>query len=178
MLSLVPAPIRQLPWKLLLLVMAVGSFGLVVLYSAGGGLHPWALNQGLRFVFFIFVAIAISRIDQGSLKQISWPLYGGLLLLLIFVELFGFVGGGSRRWLNLGIMTLQPSELMKLAIVLAISRFYDLLPAGEIRTFSAMWPAAVLILVPARLVAGQPGLGTAVMIVAGGVIVGVLAGLP
>lgn len=178
MLYLVPAPIRQLPWKLLLLVMAVGSFGLVVLYSAGGGLHPWALNQGLRFVFFIFVAIAISRIDQGSLKQISWPLYGGLLLLLIFVELFGFVGGGSRRWLNLGIMTLQPSELMKLAIVLAISRFYDLLPAGEIRTFSAMWPAAVLILVPALLVAVQPDLGTALMIVAGGVIVCFLAGLP
>ncbi|MFT9099049.1 MAG: rod shape-determining protein RodA, partial [Zymomonas mobilis subsp. pomaceae] len=178
MLSMVPTPLRQLPWGLLLLVIAIGSFGLVILYSAGGGMHPWALNQGLRFIFFIFVSVAISRIDQDFLKKTAWPLYGGLLLLLIAVELFGFVGGGSRRWLNLGILTLQPSELMKLAIILAIARFYDLLPAGETRSFSAMWPAAVLVLVPAFLVAIQPDLGTALMIIGGGLIVTFLAGLP
>jgi rod shape determining protein RodA len=98
--------------------------------------------------------------------------------LLIAVELLGVVGGGSQRWLDLGFIRLQPSELMKPAIVLTLARFYDLLPAGEIRGWNAIWPAAVLIGFPAGLVLLQPDLGTALMIVAGGLTVVFLAGLP
>ncbi len=106
------------------------------------------------------------------------PAYLGLVAMLLLVELFGFVGGGSRRWLDLGFIRLQPSELMKPVIVLAVARFYDMLPAGEIRRFSAVWPPALLIGVPAFLAMTQPDLGTALMICGGGITVAFLSGLP
>jgi rod shape determining protein RodA len=98
--------------------------------------------------------------------------------MLIAVELLGAVSGGSQRWLDLGFIRLQPSELMKLAIVLAVARFYDMLPAGELRSFNALWPALGMILFPFLLVLIQPDLGTATMIAAGGFVVVFLAGVP
>ncbi len=177
--SVVPAGLARLPWGLILLVLAIGSFGLVVLYSAAGGsLRPWALSQGSRFLVFLLGALMLSRVREAQIKAVAFPVYGVLVLLLLVVELFGFVGGGSQRWLDLGFIRLQPSELMKPAIILVLARFYDLLPAGEIRRWHAIWPAAVLIGVPAALVLLQPDLGTALMIVAGGLTVAFLAGLP
>ena len=177
--SLVPVPLAQLPWRLISLVVAIGGFGLVVLYSAAGGnLRPWALSQGLRFAAFLGIAILLSKVRMEQLKAAAFPTYAVLLVLLIAVELLGVVGGGSQRWLDLGIIRLQPSELMKPAIVLTLARFYDLLPAGEIRGWNAIWPAAALIGLPAALVMLQPDLGTALMIVAGGLTVAFLAGLP
>jgi len=94
------------------------------------------------------------------------------------VELLGFVGGGSQRWLNLGFINLQPSELMKVAIVIALARFYTQLPPGNTRTFTALWPALLAIGFPAALVMLQPDLGTALAISIGGVVVMFVAGLP
>jgi rod shape determining protein RodA len=177
--SIIPGPLQHLPWGLLALVTAIGGFGLVVLYSAAGGsMTPWAMSQGVRFLVFIQVAILISWAGEDRLKMAAFPTYVMLVVLLIFVELFGFVGGGSRRWLDLGFIRVQPSELMKPVIVLAVARFYDLLPASETRRWSAIWPPALLIGVPALLVLVQPDLGTAIMIVAGGVTVAFLAGIP
>ena len=177
--SLIPAHIARLPWKMLSLVLAIGGFGLVVLYSAAGGhIRPWALSQGVRFLVLLGVAIGMSRIREEQLKQAAFPLYGTLLVLLLAVELIGAVGGGSQRWLNLGIINLQPSELMKPAIVITLARFYDLLPASETRRWNAIWPAVLLIGVPFLLVLIQPDLGTATMIAAGGITVMFLAGLP
>lgn len=177
--SLVPAPLALLPWRVLVLVVAIGAFGLVVLYSAAGGsLYPWAWSQGVRFAAFLVGALALSRLREDLLKASVFPLYIVLMLLLIVVDLFGFVGGGSRRWLDLGFVRLQPSELMKPVIVLVLAYFYDRLPASETRGFTALWPALVLIGLPAAFVMLQPDLGTAVMIVAGGLTVTFLAGLP
>lgn len=177
--SIVPAPLQLIPWRILALVLAIGGFGLIVLYSAAGGsLTPWALSQGMRLLIFIGLAIVISWAGEERLKMAAWPTYAILVVLLLAVELFGFVGGGSRRWLDLGFIRLQPSELMKPVIVLAVARFYDLLPASEIRRWSAVWPPAVLIGVPALLVLIQPDLGTALMICGGGITVAFLAGLP
>ncbi|AGH50228.1 MULTISPECIES: rod shape-determining protein RodA [Sphingomonadales] len=176
---LVPAPLAMLPWRLIATVIAIGGFGLVVLYSAAGGsLKPWALSQGIRFCAFLFGAILLSRVREDQIKAAAFPAYAIIVAALVIVEIFGFVGGGSQRWLDLGFIRLQPSELMKPAIVLVLARFYDLLPAGEIRRFSAIWPAAALIGVPFALVLVQPDLGTATMILAGGVVVTFLAGLP
>ena len=177
--SIVPTPLRVLPWRLLLLIVAIGGFGLVVLYSAAGAsLTPWALSQGIRMLMFIGLAAALSRVSEDKWKAIAFPAYGVLVFLLILVEAFGFVGGGSQRWLDLGIIRLQPSELMKLAIVLAVARFYDMLPASEIRSWTALWPTALLIGAPAILVMLQPDLGTAIMICLGGLVVAFLSGLP
>jgi rod shape determining protein RodA len=177
--SLIPAPLARMPWGLILLVSAITGFGLVVLYSAAGGkIMPWALPQGIRFVLFMLGAMALSRLDEQQLKGLAWPAFVILVLLLFGVEALGAVRGGSRRWLDLKIIRLQPSELMKPAIVLVLARFYDMLPASEIRRFAAIWPAALLIGVPFLLVLAQPDLGTALMIAFGGVVAMLLAGVP
>lgn len=178
-MSFVPAPIANLPWKMLLLVTAITGFGLLILYSAAGGsLMPWALPQGIRFFVFVLMAIAMSRLHPDQIKAAALPAYGLVMLLLILVEALGFVSGGAQRWLNLGFIRLQPSELMKPVIVLAISHFYALLPAAEIRRWNAIWPAAALIGIPAALILIQPDLGTATMVVVGGLTIMFLAGIP
>jgi rod shape determining protein RodA len=177
--SLVPAPIAHLPWRLLFLVTLIGGFGALVQYSAAGGaLMPWALPHSVRFVAFMGLAVAISYVTPKTFRAIALPAYVIVLLLLILVEILGFVGGGAQRWINLGVISLQPSELMKPVIVLTLAWFYDVLPPGEIRRWSAIWPAGALIAVPAALILIQPDLGTASMVVFGGLTIMFLAGLP
>ncbi|MDP5278665.1 rod shape-determining protein RodA [Sphingomonas sp. DG1-23] len=177
--GIVPAPLAQLPWKIMVLVLAIGCFGLVVLYSAAGGsLYPWAFSQGTKLFVFFGMAIALSRVPESWWAIGTFPMYALVLLMLIGVELLGAVAGGSQRWLDLGIIRLQPSELMKPIIVLTMARFYEILPASEIRKFGAIWPGAVLIGLPAALVMLQPDLGTALMITGGGIAVMFLAGIP
>lgn len=175
----VPAPLRLLPWRMLLLVLAIGSFGLVVLYSAANGsLRPWALSQGTKFAVFLVGSVVLSRVPLDVWRRGAFPIYGVIVVALLLVELLGAVRGGSQRWLDLGVIRLQPSELMKLAIVLAAARFYEMLPAAETRRLMGIVPVAVLIGVPAALVMLQPDLGTALMICAGGATVMFLAGVP
>lgn len=177
--GIVPGPLAQLPWKILFLVLALGCFGLVVLYSAAGGnLQPWAFSQGIRFLAFFVMALVLSRVPERFFALGAFPMYAILVVMLMGVEALGAVAGGSQRWLDLGIIRIQPSELMKPIVVLAAARFYEMLPAGEIRRFGAIWPAAVLIGLPAALVMLQPDLGTALMITAGGITVMFLAGVP
>jgi rod shape determining protein RodA len=178
-LNFVPAPLAQLPWKIILLVLIIGCFDLLVLYSAAGGsLRPWALSQGIRFFIFLAAAVLLSGVREETWSMIAIPAYGVLVGLLVLVELIGAVRGGGQRWLDLGIIRLQPSELMKVFIVLAVARFYDALPPNETRRFGAIWPASLLILIPAALVMKQPDLGTALMITFGGITVMFLAGVP
>ena len=177
--SFVPAPLAQMPWGVILTLLAIGFFGLLVLYSAAGGsLTPWAWSQGIRLLVFIAVAMVMSRISENIWAAGAIPFYGLLVVLLVLVELLGAVRGGSQRWLDFGLIRLQPSELMKPAIVLALARFYEILPAGEIRRFGAIWPAAAMIGVPVLFVMLQPDLGTALMIAMAGVSVMFLAGVP
>lgn len=177
--SVVPRPLAELPWKLILLVLAIGAFGLAVLYSAAGGsLEPWAGNHALRFAVFLLMALFLSRLREQHWRFLAWPAYAATLLGLIGVEVIGQMGGGSQRWLNLGLIRIQPSEIMKPVLVLALARFYHVLPAGEIRKLVAIWPALVLIGLPSALVVIQPDLGTALALAVGGGAVMFLAGLP
>ena len=91
----------------------------------------------------------MSWMSEATIKSIAFPLYGLTLIMLIGVEGLGFVSKGAQRWLELGPIRLQPSEFMKPAIVLTLARFYELVPAGEIRKWRAIWPASVLLGVPA-----------------------------
>ncbi|PQM27711.1 rod shape-determining protein RodA [Sphingopyxis lindanitolerans] len=175
----VPPAIQRVPWKLIALLSAIAGFGLLILYSAAGGSwSPWAWQQGVRFLVFLGAMLVIGRFPLRLFEDFAYFGYLAVLLLLFAVELLGFVGKGSQRWLDLGFMNFQPSELMKVAIVLALARFYAQLPPASTRTWTALWPAALMIGLPAALVMLQPDLGTALSICIGGVVVMFVAGLP
>ena len=177
--AIIPQPLARLPWRLIFLVLGIGTIGLVTLYSsAGGSMQPWALRQGITFLFFLAAAVAMSWIRESTIKSLTFPVYGIILVMLVVVEMVGFVGKGAQRWIDLGFIRLQPSEFMKPAIVLVLARFYELLPAGAIRSWRAIWPAALLVLVPFSLILVQPDLGTATMVLLGGLTVMFVAGLP
>lgn len=176
---IVPAPVARQPWQVILPLTLLVVFGSAVLYSAAGGhIRPWALTHVFRFAFFLAVAVAMSRFPREWFKQFAYPIYFAVLILLVLVEMLGAIGGGSQRWLNLGFMTLQPSELMKPAIVLVLARFYDNLPPPVTASWRGLVPAIALIAVPFAFVLIQPDLGTATAIAFGGSIVIFLAGLP
>lgn len=176
---IVPEAIAREPWHVILPLFALNTFGSAVLHSAAGGhLQPWALLHELHFVVFLIMALVISRLPRDLFKLAAYPGYVLLVVLLVLVELIGGIGGGSQRWLNLGFMTLQPSELMKPGIVLVLARFFDTLPPAMTRNWRALLPAAGLVGVPALLVMLQPDLGTGLAICAGAVVVIFLAGLP
>ncbi len=168
----------KIRWSIVLVIVALGSFGLVVLYSAAGGsLTPWALKQGIRFVILTTAMLSLALIKPEQWLKLAWPIYGAVLVGLIGVELLGRIGGGSQRWLDLGIIQLQPSEFMKLAIVLVLARYYQFLPKGYETRPQALLPALALIAMPVALVMLQPDLGTALSIGFGGVVVMFLAGV-
>jgi rod shape determining protein RodA len=177
--AIIPQPLASLPWRLIFLVSAISGIGIITLYSAAGGsASPWAMKQALTILFFLAVAIGISWIKESTIKQLVLPGYAAIVIALILVDAMGFVGKGAQRWLDLGFIRLQPSEFMKPGIVLMLARFYDLLPAGSIRQWRAIWPAALLIGVPWSLILVQPDLGTATMVLLSGLTVMFLAGLP
>lgn len=178
--AIVPSLIADLlPWRLIAVVTALVGFGVAVLYSvAGGSMEPWAAMHAARFGIFLTMAIVISFLPEYWLRPLIIPAYGFVFLGLIAVELLGFVGGGSQRWLDLGVMRLQPSELMKPAVVLMLAHFYAMLPPGHLRSWQALWPALVVTGAPVVLVLMQPDLGTSVAIIVSGVTVMFLAGLP
>lgn len=177
--SIVPDPVARLPWRVIMPLFALNTFGSSVLYSAAGGsMWPWAMVHMIQFVAFLGMAVVMSRIPRKWFKRSSYPIYFVILILLVLVEMLGAIGGGSQRWLNLGFMTLQPSELMKPTIVLVLARFYDNLPPPVTASWRGLVPAAALIGVPAGLVIIQPDLGTALAICFGGFVVIFLAGLP
>lgn len=177
--AIIPKPLARLPWRLIFMVSAIALFGLVVLYSAAGGsAQPWALKQGIVFLFFLCVAIGMSWMSEATIKSLAFPIYGVTLIMLIGVEMLGFVGKGAQRWLDLGPIRLQPSEFMKPAIVLTLARFYELVPVGEIRKWRAIWPALLLLGFPAFLILVQPDLGTCIMVVLCGLTVMFLSGVP
>lgn len=177
--GVIPAAIARQPWGIILPLCVLNGFGALVLYSAASGSWtPWAVQHLIRFSVFLVMAMVIARLPRELFKLAAYPGYVGLVFLLMLVDLIGAVGGGSQRWLNLGFMQLQPSELMKPAIVLAFARFYDALPPAMTQSWRSLMPAAGLLAVPAGLVMLQPDLGTGLAITFGAVSVMFLAGLP
>jgi rod shape determining protein RodA len=177
--AILPQPLARLPWRLLFLIAGIATIGLLTLYSAAGGsMRPWALKQAIIIGGFLVIAIAMSWTRESTIKQVAFPLYAVVLLMLVLVEMLGFVGKGAQRWLDIGPIRLQPSEFMKPAIVLVLARFYDLLPPSDIRRRRAVWPAALLLGIPVLLILVQPDMGTALMVLFIGATVMFVAGLP
>lgn len=179
MSGLVPAPIARQPWGMLLPLIALAFFGALVLYSAGGGSwQPYALPHLIRFAVFMVVAVVISRLNRETIMLLAYPAFVGVVFLLLVVELVGAVKGGSQRWLELGFMRLQPSELMKPTLCLVLATYYARLPIGMIPTFRALLPPLGFIFLPVALVLLQPDLGTSLAIIFSAGVVMFLAGLP
>lgn len=176
----VPQALRRYPWGLMAILVFIAGFGMLVLYSAAGGsMSPWATTHATRFAMFLTMALVIGfLIPVGFMARLAILGYAAVAMLLLGVEVIGAVRGGSQRWLNIGFMNLQPSELMKVAIVLALARYYSRLPPADTPTLRALWPALILIGTPGALVMLQPDLGTALAIIASGATVLFLAGLP
>ena len=174
-----PEAIAREPWHVLLPLFALNTFGSAVLYSAAGGhLNPWALLHTIHFSVFLVMAFVISRLPREFFKAVAYPVYGVLVVLLVIVDLFGAERGGSQRWINIGFMQLQPSELMKPGIVLALAYFFDTLPPTMTRNWRMLLPLGGLVGVPTLLVIIQPDLGTGLSVAAGAAVVIFLAGLP
>jgi len=165
-------------WPLVLLVTAVACFGFLMLYSvAGGSLDPWARAQMIRFSIGIVVMFAVAFTPIGFWRQVSVLAYIGGLGLLLFVLFFGSVGMGAQRWINLGFVQLQPSEVMKITIVMVLALYYDWLPPEKVSHFGYVLIPLALIALPAMMVVVQPDLGTAILLVASGGVVMFLAGV-
>ena len=179
MSGIVPVPVARQPWQLLFPLFALIVFGGLVLYSAAGGsMEPYASSHLLRFAIFFTMAVVISRFKRNLVTFFAYPSYVVILLLLVAVELAGQIGGGSQRWLEVGPIRIQPSELMKPAVVLALARYYDSLPVGMVPTWRALIPAGIIIVLPMAFVLLQPDLGTSLAIAFGGGLVMFFAGLP
>ncbi|QYK42763.1 MAG: rod shape-determining protein RodA [Paracoccaceae bacterium] len=179
--KMVPTGLRKVlyvNWPLVLLLAAVASVGFLMLYSvAGGRLHVWAEPQMKRFAFGLAVMFAVAFVPIWFWRNISGLAYGLSLLLLLAVEFFGVVGMGAQRWIDMGFMRLQPSELMKITLVMMLAAYYDWLDVKKTSRPLYVAIPLFLILLPAGLTLIQPDLGTGLLIAIGGGIVMFCAGV-
>jgi rod shape determining protein RodA len=166
-------------WGLVLLITIIASAGFAMLYSvAGGSFHPWALPQMIRFVIGLTLLITIAMVDIRVWMSLAYPLYGAALLLLLATTIMGKVGGlGAQRWLELGPLQIQPSELMKISLVLALARYLHGQQVEDISKPLRLLIPLAMIGLPAVLVLMQPNLGTATILCADGASLLFLAGL-
>ncbi len=159
-------------WLFVLLVCLIAAIGVAMLYSAANGnLQPWASRHAVRFAMGLAVMLCVALVDIRIWLRFAYVFYGISLGLLIMVEVMGFIGMGAQRWIDVGYFTLQPSELMKIAQVLALARYFHGLGIDEISRPTRLIVPLLMIGVPATLVLRQPDLGTGLMLVmAGGAI--------
>lgn len=170
--------VLYLNWALILLLTAVSSMGFLMLYSvAGGAMEPWADPQMKRFALGMAVMLVIAFVPIHIWRNSAVLAYGVSITLLLGVEFFGVVGMGAQRWIDLGFMRLQPSELTKITLVMLLAAYYDWLDVDNVS--KPLWVAVpvLLILAPVGLVLTQPDLGTALLLMIGGGAVMFLAGV-
>lgn len=177
----VPTGVRKIlyvNWALVVLLTAVASVGFLMLSSvAGGDLSVWAEPQMKRFAVGMIAMLIIGMVPIWFWRSMSGIAYLGALGLLLLVEFFGSVGMGAQRWIDIGPLRLQPSELMKIALVMVLAAFYDWLPISKVSKPHWVIVPVFLMLIPTALVLRQPDLGTAILLVAGGGFVMFFAGV-
>ncbi|MBR2922045.1 MAG: rod shape-determining protein RodA [Alphaproteobacteria bacterium] len=148
-----------------LLICILASVGIVMLYSAANGnWHPWALAQLIRFGLGFGAMLVMAFVDIRIFLRFSYWIYFIVLGLLFIVEVAGYVGMGAQRWINLGFMKLQPSELMKIALVMALAKYFNSITLQRIESIKGIILPLAMVLMPVGLVLMQPDLGTALML--------------
>lgn len=177
----VPTGFRKLMylnWPVIILITAVACAGFIMLFSvAGGSATPWMEPQVKRFGLGMALMLIVAMVPIWFWRNMAGVAYGVALLLLIAVEFVGVERNGSQRWLDLGPMDLQPSELMKITLVMLLAAYYDWLPTSK--TSRPFWVAVpvFMILLPTYFVLSQPDLGTSLLLVMGGATVMFVAGV-
>lgn len=173
-----PVKIAEIDWRLVGLLCLVAGVGAMMLYSVGGSSwEPWAANHLIRVAVCLVIMLILALVDLRIWFAAAYPVYILALLLLIAVELFGYTANNAKSWLDLGVTRIQPSELMKIGVVLALARWYHGTSAQDARLSWKLIIPAAIIGVPVLLVADQPDLGTAMLIAMTGGAIMFMAGL-
>ena len=170
--------LRSISWGLVLLVFIAAACGIAELYSAADGdMQPWAATQMVRFGIALVPMMGAALLGIRHWYRAAYWMYAVALALVVAVDLRGFVGMGARRWIDLGLIQLQPSSLMNIALVLALARYFHARSDEDIARLRYLIPPALMVLIPAALVLKQPDLGTAVMLLITGVALFFIAGV-
>jgi len=169
--------LARINWTFVGLLCLIAGAGFAMLYSvAGGALEPWALRQMMRFAVGLVLFTAVAVIHVETLFRMSYAVYVVALILLAAVNIFGGIGMGAQRWINLGLFQVQPSEVMKIALILALARYFHSTGSDEVLRLSKLVPPTLMLAVPVALTLHQPDLGTALLMLLSGVAVFFLAG--
>ena len=172
------AKLWQVNWMVVILICAVASIGFAMLYSAAhGSYEPWASRQMIRFGFGLALMLLICVIDIRVWFKYAYVAYFAALGLLGAVEVIGADAMGAQRWISLGVVQLQPAELMKIALVLALARYFHAATLADVGRLGHLIAPLLLVAAPAVLLLRQPDLGTAVMLLAAGAAIFFVAGV-
>ena len=168
----------QVNWGLVFLITVTASVGFGMLYSAANGeFAPWATRQMMRFGVGLVLMIIVAVSNIHFWLRYAYIIYIACFSSLIFVELFGSVGMGAQRWIDLGFMSLQPSEVMKTAVILALARYFYASRMEDVERFTYLMFPLMLVAAPMAMIIRQPDLGTALLLAVSGVAVFFLAGV-
>lgn len=171
--------LKYINWGLVILITMLASVGFTALYSAAGGsMDPWASKQIPRFIVFSIGMIIIALVDIRVWYRVAYPAYFVCLFLLLVVDITGHIGMGAQRWIKIGPLQIQPSELMKITVVMALARYFHSATGEDMKNFRFLAVGASFLVAPFILVATQPDLGTSGVIVMAGVAMFFIAGAP
>ena len=179
-----PAPptfserVWRINWGLVLVLTAIAAIGVLALYSAAGGRYdPWAAKHAMRYGAALALLLIVALVHPKVWLSLAWPIYIVAMLLLVAVDVIGKTGMGAQRWLMLGPLQIQPSEIAKVAVILVLARYYHGLTREQAARFLYTLPPLMVILAPVALVMVQPDLGTALMVLLGGAALLFVAGV-
>ncbi len=154
--------VLRVNWLYVILLCALAGVGYATLYSAAGGApEPYATKHAMRFGIGVILMLAIGMVDIRIIARLAWPAWLGGVILLVLVLRMGHIGKGAQRWLELGGLQLQPSELMKLALVLALASWFHNASWERMGNPLFLIPPIIAVLIPVGLILKEPNLGTA-----------------
>lgn len=156
------APLYEMNWIILISALSLCFIGIMMQYSAAGGaMVPWAKPHLIRFLMGLVLMFILILIPLHIYVRLAYPVYGICLAMLVFVEVAGYIGMGAQRWINLGFIQIQPSEFMKLALIIALARYFHFARPSDVSHPLILIPPLVMIALPVALILKQPNLGTA-----------------
>ena len=170
--------LRSIDYLLILLIIAIGSISVFAIYSTEGGKFSfYTKNHIIRLSVFFSIFLLLSFVRVSTWYKNAYLFYFVGLLLLITVLFFGISASGAKRWINLYFLNLQPSELMKIAVIICFARYYHRIQSSDIQSYKFLIQPIILLIIPCYLVIQQPDLGTSILIAGSGIAIIWLAGI-